>query len=174
MQKITLGSGVVVEKGMRAVTNKKAEADGFCRAGIDIEIYNIENEGPNIVVFSHQRKIPEWHDYHGNLPSHSAYVFTLDQAREYIDFGKLRIDVKVAADFHHRGKNLRGKEGRIVYYIDGKSVAVEFKEFVDGHSADANGKTGHCLILPVEVLHDVEQKKVKASPLKKDEEDLNF
>ncbi len=54
-------------------------------------------------------------------------------------------------DYSFRGRNLKGMQCNIITKIDGNAF-IEMSENIGGGSCDGIGKTGHCIIVPKNII----------------------
>jgi len=59
---------------------------------------------------------------------------------------------EIGGKLKHRGVDLEGKSCRMLAGLDDGTVFVEFKEDVNGCSADGLGKSGHCVAVKTGIL----------------------
>jgi len=118
-------------------------------------------------------RFPEWHDLEGNLYDGNGYFVGKDIVRSCFTPTASAGSMVIAKAFKFRRQDLKDMKCRIISPMPGSSESiVEFDEDIGGCGADGLGKSGHCLVVPNEILIPEEKKnktksKEKSKSLKK-------
>lgn len=144
---------------MRA--NKSAQSRGVCKCDQIVEVRTLRVGECVLIGLYSPQSIKGWGDLDGMVPQgHGSW----QDSRYLLNFFELiQQDKVVAKDFNFKKRNLKGMRCKVVHYNRSQGHSfVEFDENVGGGSADGLGKAGFCVVLPSELLENVNE------PLKDD------
>lgn len=68
-------------------------------------------------------------------------------------------NLRISQKFMFRDKNLEGMPCKKLSVLEGGDYFVELEENVGGCSCDGLGKAGHCVIIPSNILSEIEKSK---------------
>jgi hypothetical protein len=149
-------AGVRIHVNDKLVANKNAQENGICKCGDIVEVRSFLIGERTIIGLYSPHRIKGWSDLDGAVPPGRGLW---QDSRFLLNVFDL-MDQKriVATDFNFKKRNLRGMKCRVVHCdYNRKQSFVEFEEDVGGGCADGLGKMGHCVVLPSELLENVQE-----------------
>jgi len=150
MLKYVVVDGKRIREGTILIAKEGAEQSFGCKTGTSLSVRSV-GVVRGIIGVESKRRIPDWGDLDGTVGNRKGLWILISEmvGKFSITEEKYRVDV----DFEFAGRNLRGKECKIISNTHNPAiVAVEFSENVNGGSADGIGKKGHCLIMDLNLL----------------------
>lgn len=147
-KKIAIGDKcLITEKGSRNgygysntllnVWGFKVNKDGKTLIGLHSPIYNKDWSG-NL-----DGNVPRGHGIWINVSNFINNIFHIEKKYE------------IYRNFRFGNKNLRGMQCKMLYKYNNGTVFVEVDRDIGGSSCDGLGKTGHCVILPYDIIKKV-------------------
>lgn len=169
--------GVEIRINDKLIANKYAQENGICRCGDIVEVKSFLFDKFTFIGLYNSRKIKSWSDLDGAVPQghglwqNAKHIFN---SFELINQKKI-----ITTDFNFKKRNLKGMRCKVVHYDYSREQSfVEFEEDIGGGGADGLGKMGHCVVLPSELLENIQEgnskvkKKNIATTIKESPSDL--
>jgi len=139
-------NGVRYELGDHVILNTRAPGHINAPAGTRVRLYTISSGKEQVGLYSPDGPIDGWSDLNGEVPNGRGWYVATDELSKLVGNNTNRV-YEIKGSTTYRGKELKGKQCKVVANLYGDMVFVEMEEHVDGCSADGLGKTGHCVAI---------------------------
>lgn len=138
-------NGKQYHKGSRFKLSEFAAQSCGAPEGLEIDLVCVNNGEVGIQSLS--QNIPQWHELGGRVPSHRGWWMEKQILKRCIDSDTYenQNNYEISKKLSYKGVELRGKQCKILFRTGYNTTFVEFKDNIDGCSADGLGKTGHCI-----------------------------
>lgn len=143
----------IIRVGDILIANQHARDRGICDSGTKVTVQHIKRcDGEVIIGLRSFSSISGWHDLDGML-SEPGYGYWAHTQSLTDNFEPTNEEYTVGADYSYKGRNLLGMHcKRVVMNTMPGVVFVQMDEDIGGGSADGQGKNGHCIPVPTDVL----------------------
>lgn len=130
-------------------------ARGICHgpSGLKVTIRKIQDLGntyKTIGLHSPNQRVEDWHDLDGEVGHCRGWWIRANDLEKCIQ--ESNDEYIIDKLIEHRGIQLKDKRCLVLGHLDNGLVFVEFKENVNGCSADGLGKAGHCVAVKSDIL----------------------
>lgn len=140
-----------IRVGDKVRSTGRASENGICNNDWIFTVYTITHDDDILIGLYSTRRVKGWADLDGQVPRRQGFWASVDCIID--NFELIRNDHVINGDVTFRGKQLNGMRCKVLH-IDKRShdAFVEVEKDVGGGSADGNGRSGHCVVVPSDRL----------------------